>query len=127
MKNGQLAHELRRVGRRVRVVRAWKAFLWGLAAAGALSLAALTASFFTPMPKIGRIVLVAYGACMLLFPLAAALCWFTSLPVFAIYAIVQAADIIKLIIGCVLIKRGVWISNLVEQTSREQNVDESGM
>lgn len=60
-------------------------------------------------------------------PLAAALCWFTSLPVFAIYAIVQAADIIKLIIGCVLIKRGVWISNLVEQTSREQNVDESGM
>ena len=31
MKNGQLAHELRRVGRRVRVVRAWKAFLWGLA------------------------------------------------------------------------------------------------
>ena len=36
MKNGQLAHELRRVGRRVRVVRAWKAFLWGLAAAGAL-------------------------------------------------------------------------------------------
>lgn len=73
MKNGQLAHELRRVGRRVRVVRAWKAFLWGLAAAGALSLAALTASFFTPMPKIGRIVLIAYGACMLLFPLAAAL------------------------------------------------------
>ena len=73
MKNGQLAHELRRVGRRVRVARAWKAFLWGLAAAGALSLAALTASFFTPMPKIGRIVLIAYGACMLLFPLAAAL------------------------------------------------------
>ena len=73
MKNGQLTHELRRVGRRVRVVRAWKAFLWGLAAAGALSLAALTASFFTPTPKIGRIVLIAYGACMLLFPLAAAL------------------------------------------------------
>ena len=73
MKNGQLARELRRVGRRVRVVRAWKAFLWGLAAAGALSLAALIASFFTPMPQIGRIVLVVYGACMLLFPLAAAL------------------------------------------------------
>lgn len=73
MKNGQLARELRRVGRRVRVVRAWKAFLWGLAAAGALSLAALIASFFTPIPQIGRIVLVVYGACMLLFPLAAAL------------------------------------------------------
>lgn len=73
MKNGQLARELRRVGRRVRVVRAWKAFLWGLAAAGFLSLAALVASFLVPMPEIGRLVLAAYGACMALFPLAAAL------------------------------------------------------
>ncbi len=46
-------------------------------------------------------------------PLAALLCSFTALPVFAIYAIVQAADIIKLVIGSVLIKKGVWISNLV--------------
>lgn len=73
MKNGQLARELRRVGRRVCVVRAWKAFLWGLAAAGFLSLAALVASFLVPMPEIGRLVLAAYGACMALFPLAAAL------------------------------------------------------
>ena len=73
MKNGQFARELRRVGRRVRVVRAWKALLWGMAAAGALSLAALVTSFFTPMPEIGRIVFIAYGACMILFPLAAAL------------------------------------------------------
>ena len=38
-------------------------------------------------------------------PLAAALCVCTSLSVYAIFVIVQAADIIKLIIGCVLIKR----------------------
>ncbi|MGN1340807.1 MAG: MATE family efflux transporter [Oscillospiraceae bacterium] len=46
-------------------------------------------------------------------PLAALLCAFSALPVFAIYAIVQAVDIIKAAIGCVLIKKGVWISNLV--------------
>ena len=46
-------------------------------------------------------------------PLAVLLCTFTTLPVFAIYAIVQSADILKLIIGCILIKKGVWLSNLV--------------
>ena len=37
MKNGEFIRALRRVGGRVRAVRAWKAFLWGLAAAGALA------------------------------------------------------------------------------------------
>lgn len=46
-------------------------------------------------------------------PLAVLLCSFTSLPVFTIYAIVQSADILKLIIGYTLIKKGVWVSNLV--------------
>lgn len=73
MKNGQLTRELRRVGRRVRAVRAWKAFLWGLATAGTLSLAALTASFLVPISRIGSVVLSVYGVCMALFPLAAAL------------------------------------------------------
>ncbi len=45
-------------------------------------------------------------------PVAFCLCRFTGLNVFVIYALVQAADIIKLIIGYMLIKRGVWISNL---------------
>ncbi len=48
-------------------------------------------------------------------PTALLLCSFTSLPVFAVYAIVQAADLIKVIIGYVLIRKGVWISNLVAQ------------
>ncbi len=46
-------------------------------------------------------------------PAALLLCSFTTLPVMAIYAIVQSADIIKVLIGYVLIKRGVWISNIV--------------
>lgn len=32
-----------------------------------------------------------------------------------IYAIVQAADILKVVIGYILIQKGVWISNLVEE------------
>ena len=38
-----------------------------------------------------------------------------SLPILGIYAIVQAADILKVVIGYILIQKGVWISNLVEE------------
>lgn len=46
--------------------------------------------------------------------LAFILCKFTALPILAIYAIVQSADMIKVIVGYVLVKKGVWITNLVE-------------
>lgn len=48
-------------------------------------------------------------------PCAFVLCNFTELPVFAVFAIVQSADFIKVAIGYVLIRKGVWISNLVEE------------
>ena len=48
-------------------------------------------------------------------PAALLLCQFTGLPILGIYAIVQAADILKLLIGYILIQKGVWISNLVEE------------
>ena len=38
---------------------------------------------------------------------------FTTLPVIAIYIIVQLADMIKCIIGFILVKKGVWIQNIV--------------
>ena len=38
---------------------------------------------------------------------------FTALPVLAIYALVQAADFIKCIIGFILVKKGVWLRNIV--------------
>ena len=41
------------------------------------------------------------------------LCQFSPLPVFTIFAIVQAMDLIKVCIGFVLIRKGVWISNIV--------------
>lgn len=46
--------------------------------------------------------------------LAFMLCKFTALPVLAIYAIVQSADMIKVIVGYILVKKGVWITNLVD-------------
>lgn len=46
-------------------------------------------------------------------PTALLLCRFTTLPILAVYAIVQALDFIKVTIGYVLIRKGVWISNIV--------------
>lgn len=47
-------------------------------------------------------------------PLAWVLCNLTPLSIFAVYTLVQATDFIKVVIGYVLIKRGVWISRIVE-------------
>lgn len=52
-------------------------------------------------------------------PLALALCFMTGLHVLAVYAIVQAADIIKIAVGAVMIRKGIWISNLAEDFSEE--------
>lgn len=41
------------------------------------------------------------------------LCQFTELSIFVIYTVVQALDLIKIAVGYVLIRKGVWISNLV--------------
>ena len=46
--------------------------------------------------------------------LAFALAKFTSLPILWIYFFVQLADGIKAVIGLVLVKKGVWLHNIVE-------------
>lgn len=46
-------------------------------------------------------------------PLAVVLCHCTGLSIILINVIVQASDIIKVIIGYILIKKGAWISNIV--------------
>lgn len=38
---------------------------------------------------------------------------FTALPVTAVFILVQVGDIIKCIIGFVLVKKGVWLQNIV--------------
>lgn len=50
-------------------------------------------------------------------PLALILSFLSDLHVLAVYTIVQAADIIKIIIGTVMIRKGVWIKNLAAELS----------
>lgn len=48
-------------------------------------------------------------------PVSFLLCTFTTLSIKPIFAIVQALDFIKVTVGYILVKKGVWISNLVEE------------
>lgn len=41
-------------------------------------------------------------------------CNFTALPILAVFTLIQSLDIMKLIIGYVLFRKGVWIQNLVQ-------------
>lgn len=47
-------------------------------------------------------------------PLAFFLTRYTDLPILPIYFICQAAEIVKLIAGTVLIKKGVWLNNIIK-------------
>lgn len=47
-------------------------------------------------------------------PTALALVYFTNLGILEIYFICQSVDIIKVIIGFILIKKGVWLHNIVK-------------
>ncbi len=47
-------------------------------------------------------------------PLAYCLASFTTLGIIPIYFLVQSAELIKCVIGAVLIKKGVWLSNIVK-------------
>ena len=48
-------------------------------------------------------------------PLAFVLSRYTPLPILATYILCQAVDIIKCVIGYVLVKKGIWIQNLVAE------------
>lgn len=53
-----------------------------------------------------------YSWCVAI-PIAYILCTFTGLNIYIIYIIIQSCDIIKVAVGYTLIKKGVWISNIV--------------
>ena len=48
-------------------------------------------------------------------PLAFCLARFTSVPLVTMYALCQGIELIKCVIGFILVKKGVWIHNLVSQ------------
>ncbi len=54
-----------------------------------------------------------WGFCV---PLAYVLSRFTGLPILPLYAICQATDLVKCILGARMIRKGKWIQNLVSKT-----------
>lgn len=55
--------------------------------------------------------------CLVSVPIAYCLSHFTTLPVIAIFICVQLADLIKCVIGFILVKKGVWLQNIVNVRS----------
>lgn len=78
----------------------------------------LHASYFT-LRSGGKTVITFFFdsgfICLVSVPIAFLLSRFTALPVLVIFAMVQMFDFIKCIIGFILVKKGVWLQNIVEQ------------
>ncbi len=74
------------------------------------------AAYFTMRSGGKTVITFLSDSCYLLVvnvPIAFYLSRFTVLPLLIVYIIVQAADIIKGIIGLILIKKRVWVNNIV--------------
>lgn len=50
-------------------------------------------------------------------PLAFCLANFTALPIIPLYLIVQSIESVKCVVGLILIKKGVWLSNIVSENA----------
>ena len=57
-----------------------------------------------------------WGICV---PVAFLLANMTSMPIVPLYLVVQGLEIIKVMIGITLVKRGVWVRNIIEHASAE--------
>ena len=53
-------------------------------------------------------------------PLAFTLSRFTSIPIIPLYAICQGAEILKCVMGCIMLKSGSWINNMVVSNPENQ-------
>ncbi|MBQ7816641.1 MAG: polysaccharide biosynthesis C-terminal domain-containing protein, partial [Oscillospiraceae bacterium] len=77
----------------------------------------LHATYFT-LRSGGKTVITFFFDCgfswIVSVPLAYCLANFTGLGIITIYFIVQSAELIKCVIGAILIKKGVWLSNIVK-------------
>lgn len=74
------------------------------------------AAYFTMRSGGKTVITFLSDSCYLLVvnvPIAFYLSRFTVLPLLIVYIVVQAADIIKGIIGLILIKKRVWVNNIV--------------
>lgn len=53
--------------------------------------------------------------CCISVPAAFILAHYTEIPIIAMFAMVQSIDLIKCVIGFVLVKKGVWLQNMVAE------------
>lgn len=56
---------------------------------------------------------------MITIPTAFILARFTALPIVPLYLVVQLMDIIKAVVGFILVKKGVWVHNIVAAAKEE--------
>ena len=76
----------------------------------------LHASYFTLRTGGKTIVTFLFDSvfiCCVSFPAAYFLSHFTAVPIVPLYAAVQALDLIKCVIGFILVKKGVWVNNII--------------
>lgn len=77
----------------------------------------LHASYFTLRSGGKTIVTFFFDSvyiCCLSVPVAYALANYTDMPVIPLYIMIQALDLIKCVIGFILVKKGVWLQNIVK-------------
>ncbi len=96
--------------------------MWITAAAMPLD-AMANASYFTLRSGGKVVVTFLFDSCFVWavsVPAAFFLSRFTSLNIYAVYGICQALNLIKGSVGFALVRKGIWVKNIVEEQSREQ-------
>ena len=77
------------------------------------------ATYFT-LRSGGKTLLTFFFDCFYVWivniPLAYCLCHFTDIPVVLVYLTVQASELLKCIIGFVLVKKGIWLNTIVDES-----------
>ena len=81
----------------------------------------LHASYFTIRSGGKTIITFIFDSCfvwVITIPIAFVLTHFTNLHIVPLFFICQAIDIFKCILGFVLVKKGVWINNIVDESAK---------
>ena len=83
-------------------------------------LPAFTNATYCTLRSGGKTLLTFFFDCFYVWivniPLAYCLCHFTDIPVVLVYLTVQASELLKCIIGFVLVKKGIWLNTIVDES-----------
>lgn len=76
------------------------------------------AAYFTLRTGGKTVITFLFDSCYLLvvnIPIAFCLSHFTTLPILSVYLMVQSVEIVKAVIGFILIKKKIWVNNIVSE------------